>query len=257
MKRLFTGLAAGGLLFLAGAGSALAQNDQMARTLPVHAYICSYNDGQDRDDLDEAAEAWSEFMDDEGVDNYAAWTLEKWAYGGDQDFDVIWLGAWRDGFGMGEGIDNYIQKGGEIAEGFGEVVTCASHLIMASVPYKLPPDGTPNDGILSFSNCNVRDGSTYEDVASMTAEWVDRIEDAGSTVAIYHWWPVYGGGGDDEADFLWVEAYSDFAQFGADFERVGNGGLWEEMGEQFESRLDCDSARVYIAKNRRFVNIRE
>lgn len=257
MKKLTAGLVAGGLCVLNGWGIAVAQDDQMMRAVPVHAYICKYNEGQDGDDLDEAAEAWNEFMDDEGVDNYAAWTLEKWAYGADQDFDVIWLGAWKDGFGMGEGVDNYVQKGGEVAQGFAEVTTCDSHSILASVAYKLPGDGTPNDGILSFSNCSVRDGASYDDVMATTQQWVGRLEDAGSTVAIYHWWPVYGGGGENEPDFLWVEAHSDFAQFGADFERVGNGGLWADMGEQFNSQLDCDSARVYRAKSRRFVNVRE
>lgn len=257
MKRLLCGLAAGGLLFMTGAGSVMAQDDQMMRAVPVHAYLCSYNDGQDGDDLDEATEAWNEFMDDEGVDNYAAWTLEKWAYSADQDFDLIWLGAWKDGFAMGEGIDNYIQKGSEVAEGFAKVATCNTHAIMASVAHRLPEEGTPSDGILSFSSCNMRDGTSYEDVAAVTQQWVEGMDDAGSTVAIYHWWPVYGGGGDDEADFLWVEAHADFAQLGADFERIGNGGMWEEMGEQFESQLDCDSARIYRAESRRFVNVRE
>lgn len=256
MKKLITGLVAGGMVLLCSMGIAVAQDDQMMRAVPVEAYLCKYNEDKNAEDFDKATEDWNELMDEEDVDTYAAWTLEKWAFGKDQDFDFIWLGAWKNGFAMGTGMDMYMQKGGEVMEGFNEASTCHSHMLMASMAYKLPEDGTPNDGILSFSNCNIQEGSSYEEVAALTQKWVSRLGEAGSTAAIYHFWPIYGGGGED-ADFLWVEAHNDFAQFGADFERVGNGGMWTEMGDEFNTHLDCDSARVYRAKSRRFVNVRE
>ena len=43
------------------------------------------------------------------VDDYAAWTLTKSYYGPEQEFDVIWLGAWTDGNAMGMGIGHRLR----------------------------------------------------------------------------------------------------------------------------------------------------
>jgi len=84
-------------LLLAGPALAQVSEDGMGKVLPVEIYACTYNDGQDRADLDKVTRRWSSFMDDNGVDNYVAWILTPYHYTPSQEFDFLWLGAYEDG----------------------------------------------------------------------------------------------------------------------------------------------------------------
>ena len=234
-----------------------AQEEGGMLVIPVEHFLCKYNEGQGPADLEKAIASWSKFADDNGIDNYSAWTLTPYYYSANQEFDVIWMGAWKDGNAMGAGTDTWLAKGTANAAQFAKVVTCDTHVNSASINHKLPPDGqTPDTGVLTYSSCNMKDGVTYSAVAAATRQWAQVLTDAGSKSAIYHQFPVFGGGGDDVADFLWMEAYPSHAELGADYERMGNGLLYRTNGELLDHLVSCDVARVYNAKNRRFVKLR-
>jgi hypothetical protein len=82
-----------------GMGGAFAQDEEefqlASKIVPVEIFVCNYNDGQGPADLDKAASGWTAYMDQNNIDNYAAWTLTKYYNGPDQEFDFIWLGAGR------------------------------------------------------------------------------------------------------------------------------------------------------------------
>ncbi len=206
--------------------------------------------------LDAAVDGMNAYMDDNDVDDYAAWTLTKSYYGAEQEFDVIWLGAWTDGNAMGAGMDRLRGTGGEMLGPFVEAMDCGVHVGLSSINYKLPDDGTVADGILAFSNCSIEDGARYSDIASATSEWASILTEAGSESAIYHWFPAFGGGGDDGPDYLSVRSYSSYAALGADYERQGNGGMFRTSGRLFGDLVDCDVPRVYDAKSRRSAQLR-
>jgi hypothetical protein len=259
MRKLITLVCAGGLTL--GMGGAIAQDDEpqlelASKIVPVEIYACRYNDGQGPSDLDDAVDSWTAYMDENAVDSYAAWTLTKVYSGPDQDFDFLWLGAWTDGNAMGTGSDMLYSTGGEILENFGTVADCYVHANSASINYKLPDDGTVADGILVFSNCSIEDGARYSDIASATTEWASILTEAGSESAIYHWFPAFGGGGDDGPDYLSVRSYPNYAALGADYERQGNGGLFRTSGRLFGDIVDCDAPRVYDATSRRSAQLR-
>lgn len=258
MRKSIVPMAIGGLVFVWG--SALAQEpppfELPSKVVPAQVVVCSFNDGQGPDDLDDAVESWTEYMDDNGVDDYAAWTLTPNFYGPDQEFDFIWLGAWTDGNAMGGGLDMWYTSGGEHAENFAEVADCGVQLLSGSINYKLPEGGTPANSVITFSNCNVSDSSNYPEVAMATRAWADALTASGSEAAIYHWFPAYGGGGDDTPDFVTLVAYPNYAALGADFERYTNGEMFRENGRLFGGKVECDVSRAYMAQQRRAAQLR-
>jgi len=258
MRRLLILAIAGGFAF--SLGSAIAQEEENefalpSKIVPAEIYACNYNDGQGPSDLNAAVDGWSAYMDQNNIDNYAAWTLGKYHTGPDQDFDFLWLGAWTDGNAMGAGTDMWLSSGGEHIADFARVADCFAHANSASINYKMPEGGTPANAVLTFSNCNINDGKSYAAIGEATRAWADVLTEAGSEAAIYHWFPVYGGGG-DSPDFTVLTAYPNFTELGADYERLTNGELFRKSGELFGDLEECDVARVYTATQRRAAVLR-
>lgn len=260
MKKLVLAAVSAALSMLC-ATSAVAQDDAPrfelpSKVVPVEIWACSYRDGQGPADLDAAVAGWSAYMDDNGVDDYAAWTLTKWAYGPEQEFDFLWLGAWADGNAMGTGTNMFMETGEEHFANFMRVSDCGTHIVAGSINYKAVAGGTPQNAILTFANCNIAEGATYPEIAVAVRQWSSILTDAGSQAAIFHWFPSYGGGG-DSPDFQSLIAYPNYAELGADFERFTNGEMFRQRNQLFSDLVDCDTRRVYNAQVRRAAQIRE
>ena len=262
MKKLGFAVISAALTML-GATSAVAQDDEApafelpSKVVPVEIWACSYRDRQGPDDLDDVVEGWSDYMDDNEVDNYAAWTLTKWAYGPNQEFDFLWLGAWADGNAMGTGLDMFTDSGGEHFDNFMRVSDCSAHTMAGSINYKATEDGTPQNALITFANCNVAEGASYPEVAQATREWAALLTESGSQASAFHWFPSYGGGGESVPDFLSVVAYPNFTELGADFERLTNGEMFRQQGALFNDIVNCDVRRIYNAQVRRSAQLRE
>jgi hypothetical protein len=258
MKKILSLVCAGGLTL--AMGGAIAQDEEAkfqlpSKVVPVEIYACRYNDGQGPSDLDAAVAGFTAYMDKNETDTYAAWTLTKIYSGPDQDFDFIWLGAWTDGNAMGAGTDALYSTGMDMLANFTRVADCYAHTNSASINYKLPEGGTPANAVLTFSNCTINEGQEYAEIAEATSAWADVLTEAGSQVAIYHWFPIRGGGG-DSPDFTILQAYPNHTEMGADFERMTNGQLFRQSNELFAGLMDCDVSRVYNARSRRAAQLR-
>lgn len=245
------------LLFLAGPASVLADDHESDwKVIPVELFACSYNEGKGPADLDAVIDRWNAWADKQGVDSYSAWTLTPYFYGPDQDFDLLWLGAGKDAVALGKAQDAYLSEDAGLRAGFNSVINCSAHVQYASVQFKAPPkNATPGNSVLTFSDCNIKEGASWDAVNTAMGEWSKHLREAGSEAAIWHWYPAYGGGNED-FDFKWLEGYANFAALGADFESYGNGGGYKVAGGLFGELLDCDSNRAYLAKNRRYVQLR-
>ncbi len=255
MKKKLIAIAAALTVAMFGAGNAVAQDGVVF--IPVDIFACNYRDGQGPDDLDSVTKKWNKYMDDNESNDYAAWTMTKHYASADQEFDVAWLGAHKNGTTMGAGADQWLAEGGDIAEDFDEVLDCPMAGNYASRMFKAPPDGNvPENGVLVFSNCSLEEGARYEDVVAATNEWVGILEEAGSPASMYHWYPVFGTG-EDDIGWKVITAYPNHAEFGKNYDRMGNGGLYIKSQELFGDLVDCDIARVYNVELRRSAPIRE
>jgi hypothetical protein len=255
LKAVFMTIALG----LLGIGSPMAQvsEEGMGKVIPVELFACSYNNRQDEGDLDRVISRWTSYMDERGIDNYAAWTLAPYHYGPNQEFDVLWMGAYTDGNAMGAGVDQWFAEGGDINDAFEEVLDCGAHIGLASAMYKSPPNNeTPGSSIITMMDCKLNEGNRYTDIKSAELAWAKHMTSSGSTAGTFHWFPTYGGG-DAEYNYKVVNAYENYTELGADWERFANGGGREESTGIFGNIDDCDDARVYVATSRRAAQLRE
>jgi len=244
-----------GLVVYAGMGPVFAQDDSL-QVVPVELFTCNFHEGKGPGDLDAVVDKWNDWADKARIDDYAAWTLTPFYFGADQTFDVIWLGAGKSGVALGKAQDLYNAENAGLHAAFDEVLSCDAHVNFASIPYKLPEKSkTPTDSVLTFSDCTLKEGATFVALGAAMQEWAQHLSDAGSDTSIWHWWPVYGGGG-EEFSFKWLEAHENFADLGADFDRYGNGGGYVLNNRLFRHMLSCDSSRAYLAKSRRYVQLR-
>lgn len=259
MKQLLTMAAtvAATSVFSAVGTFAQVSDDGMGKIVPVELYVCSYNEGMGRGDLNAVVEQWSASMDEGDADAYAAWLLTPYYHGADQDFDVIWMGAYKDGIAMGEGEHAWITEGGEMAGAFAEVMDCGVHVGLSSAMYQSPPDNeTPGSAILTMSDCKMNEGTRYSDVRAAEVKWAAHRTESGSKAGMYHWFPTYGGG-DQEFDYKIVYAFPDFRELGKDWEMIANGGGREVSQGLFGDLDECNDERVYVATSIRSTQLRK
>jgi hypothetical protein len=255
MKKTLIAMAATTIVAVTGAGSAGAQD--LVVYVPVDLMTCNYNDNKGPADLAKVVARWNDYMDKQNSDSYAAWVMNKVYTSPDQDFDFGWLAAHRSGETMGTGNDSWMENGGELRAEFAKVATCDGSTNFASRRFKAPPEGNvPEDGVLSFSDCNVVEGADWNEVVAATEEWARILGEAGSQAAMYHFYPVFGGG-DVAMVYKEVWSYPNFTEFGKDYDRMGNGGLYWQGQELLEGLVECDVSRVYHATNQRMGKIRD
>ncbi len=248
--------AAAVLMVLNNVCSAQVSSDAMGKVVPVEIYACSYNSGMGPADLDKVVARWNKYMDDSKNDSYAAWTLTPYYFTAAQEFDVLWMGAFKDGNAMGAGLDDYMQNGGEIQAAFDKVLECNAHIGLSSAMYKVPPNNaTPASGVISMMDCKLNEGHEYAEVQAAELKWVSHLTAAGASNGYWHWFPAFGGG-DADYDYKIVNAYANFTELGASIEHVANGGGREVSREIFGDIDECDDARVYRAKSRRVAQLR-
>lgn len=239
-------------------GTAMAQvsEEGMGKVIPVELFACTYNDRQDSDDLESVNARWNRWMDERNDTTYAAWILTPYYFGPEQEFDLLWMGAYTDGNALGAGTDQWMAEGGDINEAFEEVLTCDAHIGLASAMYKSPPNNeTPGTAIITMMDCKLNEGHRYEDIQAAELKWAEHMTSSGSVAGTFHWFPVYGGGGADY-DYKVVNAYANFTDLGADWERFSNAGGREASTEIFDDIDDCDDARVYVATSIRGAQLR-
>lgn len=246
-----------GLLCLGGAGAALADDHGNEwKVIPVELFACTFNEGKGPKDLTAAIDKWNEWADKDGLDSYSAWTLTPYYYGPEQEFDFLWLGAGKDAIALGKAQDAYLTEDAGLRAGFNSAISCNAHVKYASIQFKPPKQGaTPGNSVLTFSDCSLKEGASWDAVNAASVEWSKHLSEAGSEAGIWHWYPAYGGG-DEDFDFKWLESHENFAALGADFESYGNGGGYKVAGGLFGELLDCDSNRAYLAKNHRYAQLR-
>lgn len=245
------------LLLASAPGWAQVSADGMGKVVPVELYACKFQEGKSNADLDMVIERWNKFADDSDMDDYSAWLLTPFFYTTKQDFDIIWLGAFRDGNAMGRGLQNWISNGQELAAAFEEIVDCGAHVAYSSAMYKAPPGGNaPASGFITMMDCKLNEGHRYVDIKAAELKWADYLAKSGSKAAYYHWMPMFGGG-DAEFDYKVVFAYPDFKEIGSEVERFANEGGREMSREVFGDIDECDDARVYETRNIRSGKIRD
>jgi hypothetical protein len=230
------------------AGLAQAQDDSPQIT-PVEFFPCTFNDGKGMADLQKVITKWNAFMDDNDAAGYQAWLLmPNFVSGDNAAWHVGWLGAWPSGKAMGESLNVWHGKGGDMQKAFDEVVSCAAHINYAVMQMK-DVDREPSDQpVLTFSNCTADRKANMDAAFGAVREWIDYESAQGIDSPHWVFFPGYGEPQESDYDFKWVTGYKDYAAFGREWDAYANEGGWQKAQDVFRGTLDCDNPRVYTVK---------
>ncbi len=251
MKRLVAYAACAALIAFAGLAPAVAQEEGNGPTaFPIEAFICSYVDEAGPADLDGWVADWSAWADGAGLADYWAATLVPYYFGADQEFDFIWLGAASSAASLGSAQDKWVAQGSELRASLAEIIECGAHSNFAALTFRPPPgEGSPDSFVMSFSDCEMAEGVSFDDVAPALAEWAQYGSEQGAMGPIWAFFPAYGGGG-EEFDFKYVTGHESLEAQGGTWDSYAAGGH-EKATALFADKLDCDSSRVYLGTTRR------
>lgn len=259
MNRALITLLATGAILAIGSGTAVAEDHEDGfKVIPVDMYACTYNEEKGPEDLDAYAAKFNAWADAKGWNDISVWTLTPYYFGpGDNsDFDFIWMVAGKTAVALGKAHDMWVSGNDGLQGEVDEFTSCAGHSNFASVNYKPTPAGkTPENSLITFSDCNYDEGATFEALGTAMDAWSEYLGEKGSEAGIFHWYPQYGGGG-EKFDFKWLEVHDNFEAMGGDYELYGNGRGFETYNQLVGPLVTCDAARVYRAKSRRFVQLR-
>jgi hypothetical protein len=236
---------------LAGISNTIAQEEESEEpsVFPVHITVCSYKDGKGQADLDawfEKFNAWAGFTP--SPDGYSAWTLTPYYYGPEQDFDFLWLGTSPTAAALGLGHDTWVHSA-EIWPEFKKIANCVAKSNFATLNIKEPADVDSTTSVLSFSDCELAEGKSFDDVEPALQAWSEYRAGHGSEAGMWVMWPAYGGGGADY-DFKFAVSHPHFASWGVDYDQYVKDG-YAKAEELFGGLLDCDESRVYNARQQR------
>lgn len=243
------------VLSLAWSGAFAEDGDEDGmRVGPVETFTCNYNEGKGPEDLDNAIEKWTKFMDEKGVNTYGAMTITP-HYHGPETFDIGWLGYWTDGNAMGQGLDMWLAEGGEAAAAMFDVISCATHSGFAVAGVKAPAsERAPDTSVMYFTDCDVSDDSDFDAVMGGLKQWADYTTEQEYGNGVWLMFPAFGDAGMD-MDFKMVTAYDSHAAAGSAWEKYGNGGGWTKRNEIMGDMLSCDTTRVYNARTVRRIEM--
>ena len=218
---------------------------------PMEMFACSYNDGKGPADLDAATKDFNKWADKQNITDYSAWTLVPYYFSPEQEFDVLWFGAAGKAAALGRVQDSWLATGTKEAEGFADVMTCNSHAAYSVLMTKQPPkrEGDSGNLLVTFSDCNMSDGVTFDDLYMPIVEWGKYKAEHGSKAGHWVFFPAFGGG-QETFDFKWVTAYENLEDLGGDWDQNNEKG-WQKVNELFRGKVSCDSSRAYMATARR------
>jgi len=236
-------------LFASSLVMAQEEESEASSVFPVDLKVCSYKDGKGPADLDQWFEkfnAWAGF--DPTPDGYSAWTLTPFYYGPEQDFDFIWLGTSPNSAALGLGHDAWVYST-EMSPEFYTIATCEAFLNFATLNIKKPWDDDDSESVVSFSDCEIAEGKTFDDVSPALQAWSAYRTGHGSKAGMWVMWQAYGGG-DADFDFKFAGSHPDYASWGVDYDQYAKEG-YAKAEELFGEMLDCDVSRVYNARQQR------
>ncbi|CAN0500916.1 unnamed protein product, partial [Discosporangium mesarthrocarpum] len=172
MKKLCTVLVSTSLLSSAAVVFADNHEEEANVASAVEIFTCTYNEGMGPKDLDAASAKFNKWADKRGIDSYSAWTMTPFYSGPNQDFDVMWLGGSAKAAELGRVQGAYLSSGTDVQAAFDKAMTCSTHSAVSSLAIKAPPSPVaPPNGVVTFSDCNIEGGSTFDDLYMPLIEW--------------------------------------------------------------------------------------
>lgn len=245
MRKIFLTTVTSLFVTLSGAGVTFAQDgSDVPDLVPIEVQVCSYRDGKDSGDYDNAMDKMKKWMDENDAQPYAAFKLDPF-YAGDQEFDFVYIGVWANGTSMGKDIVQYRASAGDAIAASEDVVDCAGSNLMTSLNIMRAEGDAPDSFVLTVTDCSVADGRSIRDALGALTEYGEYRNATGSPGNMWVWFPSFGSGGDD-FDFKLASSYAGIEAFGNNFQWNRDNQAYMKRRELFTGLLDCNVARSYV-----------
>ncbi len=240
MKRIILATIATAFVFFMGTSATLAQ-DGPPQFRPVEMWACSFRDGKDQEDMNDAYEY---FAEEPGPAKYAAFQLNPFMVGNrTENFDFIYVGVWESGSEMGSHMTTYVGADSDANEAWDDTVDCTS-LMFASTRIQGPSQNDNGDFVLTISDCNVEHNNSSDQAVGAISRFNDYRVANGVDIGTIVWFPVYGGG-NAEFDFKLVNVFTGTQHLGDSFSWYADSQAFNVEGPMMRGVVDCDEARLY------------
>lgn len=198
-----------------------AAADWTAEAAPVDFRACNYREGKGFQDLEKVNAQFRRYANEHNYD-YAAWMLHP-QYHTELDFDIGWLGAWPSGEAFGVSMENWMTEGGDVQAAYNEVLDCSGrHEMALSLPINAP-ESTPEDGLLMFYACHLKEGNTIADAYKAHLDAGTVMKGRGSLAVSWFFEPVVGAA-TDRPDYYHVLGFYRYSDLGATMDLYVKGG---------------------------------
>ncbi len=235
-------------LFVAGllVQPVIAQDDDKAS--PVEAFYCNLQDGKTMKDLAAVTERFVKWAD-KNDSGYTAWILTPQFANFMETPHLIWLGSWDSGNDMGKGTDAWMAGGGDIQAEFNKVLQCGGHALASSVPIHAP-DGSPENGVVMFTQCSFAEGSDWSKAMAAHTQYSKAMRGLGAKNNNWLFFPMLGAAADRDFDYWGVSTFANYTDYFAAYEIYVNGGGWQKGMEAMQGKAECKigSATVWDFK---------
>ena len=230
------------LLFIAMVGLSLTTN-VLAQQDIREIFVCSYNDGNDMDDLMAARDSYLEQAEKNDLELNEAfvWT----PISGRRPFDFLWFNNYDNLVDYGEAID---ARGSSpvvqaILARFAEVATCTSSLASRQTIYagsEAPVSSPP--AFISAYACNFQDGVRKSDMVDLREHLKGAMSALGDREAylLYETTPINSD--QNSADLYLYGVNDNAATWGARTQSLVGSETGQSLIRHFDAILDCTNS---------------
>ena len=134
----------------------------------------------------------------------------------------------------------------DIMSDYQEVVDCSMGHEMASSAVINAPDGPPDNGVVIFSNCSLKEGKSFEDSFAAHKALSDAMRAMGGKGASWAFYP--GLGSNVDFDYWQVIAFKNYTELGMATDMYSNGGGWKKAAEMLGPVVSCEGTSVWNAR---------
>ncbi len=211
---------------------------------PVDFRACNFREGKTMADLEVVSAKFRDYASTNDL-AYSAWLLVP-EYQTGIDFDVGWLGAWPNSEAFGVSVERWKSDGKQLQAEFSQVIDCSGRHEMALSRPINAPQGTPEDGVLMFYACSLKDGIDIDKAWDAYLKAGTEMKALGSLAVSWMFVPAIGASADNP-DFYHVVGFYRYSDMGATMEMYFNKGGIKKQQAILGKVSSCETPTVFDA----------
>jgi hypothetical protein len=108
------------------------------------------------------------------------------------------------------------------------------------------PDGSPGDGVVMFTECNIAQGSDWQKAIGAHKKYSAAMRSLGAKNSNWVFFPMLGGREDMDFDYWGVATFNNWSDYFAAYEIYVNGGGWQKGMEIMNGVASCAQGKATV-----------